>query len=100
MLIARTLKRYISGLADGDELSLAVFRKAFDEAQKHGLDTKALSNDIINRFLSDYRDRIRLTCARYFRIFSSRATDRIPVAEFRRSPERKELIRVSRSDCR
>lgn len=51
--VARVLKRYISQFADGDDFARAVFRKAFVEAQKNGIDTKALGNDVINRFLGE-----------------------------------------------
>jgi len=53
--VARVLKRYVSPLLDRDDLATAIFRKAFVEAQRHGLDTKSLSNDLLNRFLSDVR---------------------------------------------
>jgi hypothetical protein len=49
--IARVLKRYIGQIPDRDPFALAVFRKAFSEAREHGLDTKALSDQIFARYL-------------------------------------------------
>lgn len=51
--LSRVLKRHVFGFTEGKDFDRAIFRKAFEEAQAHGIDTKALGNDILNRVLSE-----------------------------------------------
>lgn len=50
--VVRVLKRFIMGLTSGDDFSKAIFRKAFEELKANGVDTKKLSNDLLNRTLN------------------------------------------------
>ena len=51
--LARVLKRYISDYTNRDPFARAIFRKAFEEAGKAGIDTRKLGNDVIDRYLAD-----------------------------------------------
>lgn len=68
--MARVLKRYISGFIEGDPFSRAVFMKAFEEAKAHRIDTRALGNDVINRFLGDLSESDRAFMRQEFERFT------------------------------
>jgi hypothetical protein len=69
--VARVLKRYVAGYIDDDPFSRSIFRKAFEETRKFGIESRQLGNDTINRFLAQLSESDSAYMREEFKKFTS-----------------------------